>query len=83
MSETDYFSFTKSQRDLAEKKGFVFEMRGSWVLTRKADGAIVWPTIDGYMSAFTRDGMYVKHKKFRGKLETALDRKFGDRDASE
>lgn len=79
----DFFAFTKSQRDLAEKKGFVFEMRGHWVLTRKADGATVWPHIDGYISAFIRDGMYVKHKKFRGKLEDALNRRFGDSDATE
>ena len=83
MTEIDYFSLSKSQRDIAEKKGFVFEMRSHWVLTRKADGAIVWPHIDGYISAFTRDGMYVKHKKFRRALEDALNRRFGDSDASE
>lgn len=83
MSEMDYFTFTKSQRDLAEKKGFVFEIRDRWILTRKADNAIVWPHIDGYISAFIRDGMYVKHKKFRKSLEDALNRRFGDSDADE
>lgn len=83
MKDGEYFSLSKAQRDLAEKKGFTFEMRAHWLLTRKSDGAIVWPHIDGYISAFLRDGMYVKHKKFRNDLKDALDRRFGDRDASE
>lgn len=80
MSEVHYFSLTKNQRDLAEEKGFTFEMRHRWLLTRKSDGAIVWPHIDGYVSGFIRNGMYVKLKKFRGNLEEALNRKFGDTD---
>lgn len=81
MKEIDYFSFTKDQRDLAEKKGFVFEMKHHWLLSRKSDGATVWPHIDGYISAFIREGTYVKHRKFRNSLEDALNRKFGDSDA--
>jgi hypothetical protein len=83
MEISDYWTLTKDMRDLAEKKGFTFEMRARWILTRKADGAIIWPHIDGYISAFLRDGMYVKHKKFRKSFEDALNRKFGDSDASE
>lgn len=80
MSEIDYFSLSPKQRDEAEELGFIFEMRRHWLLTRKADGAIVWPHVDGYISAFVRDGIYVKHRKFRGKLVDALKRKFGDSD---
>lgn len=79
MSEIDFFSLTTAQRDLAEKKGFTFEMRWRWLLTRKSDGAIIWPHIDGYISAFLRDGMYVKHKKYLD-LGRALGRRFGDSD---
>lgn len=81
MKETDYFALTKEQRDLAESKGFVFELRYHWLLTRKSDGAVVWPHIDSYVSAFFREGTYVKHRKFRNSLEDALNRKFGDSDA--
>jgi len=80
MDEVDYFTFTKEQRDLAEKKGFVFEMKDRWILFRKSDGATVWPHIDAYISAFLREGTYVKHRKFRNSFEDALDRKFGDSD---
>lgn len=75
---TDYFALTKEMRDLAVKKGFTFELKSHWVLTRSSDKAIVWPHIDGYISAFIRDGQYVKHRKFRNSFEEALDRKFGD-----
>lgn len=80
MSEIDYYTFTKEDRDLAEKKGFVFEMRAHWLLTRKSDGAVIWPHVDGYISAFLREGTYAKHRKFRNSLESALKRKFGDPD---
>lgn len=81
MSEINYFSLTTKQRDIAEEKGFTFEMRANWLLTRKSDGAVIWPHIDGYISTFMRDGTYVKHRKFRNSLEEALNRKFGDPDA--
>jgi len=80
MKRGDPFSLTKDQRDMAEKKGFVFEMHDRWFLFRKLDGATVWPHMDGYISAFVREGTYVHHRKFRDTLENALDRKFGDPD---
>lgn len=82
MSNEEFFEFTKKMRDQAEKAGFTFEMRYHWLLTRKSDGAIIWPHIDAYISAFTRDGMYVKHKRFKD-FEKALKRKFGDKNEDE
>jgi hypothetical protein len=46
-------------------------------LKRKSDGARIWPHIDGFISCFLRDGMFVKHRKFRD-LDRALNRLFGD-----
>jgi hypothetical protein len=80
MANIDYWELTKSMRDLADKKGFTFQIKYRWVLTRKSDGATVWPHIDGYISAFLRDGMYVNQRKFRNSFKDALDRKFGDKD---
>ena len=74
----DYWELTKSMRELAAEKGFIFEIKDRWLLTRKSDGAAVWPAIDGYISAFLREGMYVKHKKFRASFKDALNHRFGD-----
>ena len=79
MSEPKYFQFSKEDRDLAETKGFTFEMRARWLLVRKIDNAYIWPAVDAYISAFMREGIFVKHKKFRDTLKDALNRKFGDK----
>lgn len=80
MNEIDFFTLSEEQQALARTKGFQLLGRSHWILSRKSDGATVWPHVDGYISVFERDGLYVKHKKFRHSLEEALTRKFGDRD---
>lgn len=64
---------------LAAEKGFFYEESEDehFLLKRKADDARIWPHIDGFISCFMRQGMYVKHKKFI-ELSRALDRRFGD-----
>lgn len=66
----------------AAEKGFAYEESEDsederFLLKRKADDARIWPHIDGFISCFMRQGMYVKHKKFM-ELSRALDRRFGD-----
>lgn len=73
---TDFFELTRKMRDQAEKHGYAFVMKGHWVLSRASDKALIWPHIDGYISAFERQGMYVKHKKYLN-FERALSRTFG------
>lgn len=68
------------QRARAESLGYRHEIRyGNFMLTRPKDMHVIWPHIDGLISCFIRDGMYVKHKKFKD-YDRALARRFGDRD---
>lgn len=78
MTDHPHWNLTDKDIKLAAVKGFMYDTkRHHFLLKRKLDDARVWPHIDGFISCFIRQGMYVKHQKFR-ELSTALDRHFND-----
>jgi hypothetical protein len=73
-----HWDLTRAEVVLAHMQGFELDKdRYHFLLKRKADDARIWPHIDGFISCFLRQGMYVKHQKFK-ELTTALDRHFSD-----
>jgi hypothetical protein len=76
-----HWRLTDREQEEAAKKGFDYEPSGHldcrFLLKRPKDAARIFPHIDGFISCFVRQGMYVKHKKYID-LNRALDRHFSD-----
>lgn len=63
---------------LAESKGYTYkEVDGRFRLHRATDQHMIWPHVDAFISAFSRQGYLVKHKRYYD-LEKILNRRFGD-----
>ena len=82
MTELPCWTLDPEQIQLASAKGFDYTEVGDparFRLSRKADDALIWPHIDGFISTFIRQGTFVRHKKYRD-LDRVLARRFGDND---
>jgi hypothetical protein len=78
MPQLPHWQLSPEEIQEAKDCGFDHEDRdGKFYLQRASDQATIWPHIDGFISAFIRQGLYVKHKKYLD-LTRAMTRKFGD-----